>query len=180
MGLGDYDRFESLIAADRFVRTHLVNSLTVGAPIPSAKLEERRRMPGHGRQVERLGLEFDADQREQMVSLTVARPQDLVLPLGFFPTLPFHGLGQTQRRNKSGFEPLAPLVEKSAGALDAHIFDDLPDRSPQDQPRDQKANGQDAGPDQERHGQFPAHIPEMASDGLIVESERCDPQETDL
>lgn len=71
-------------------------------------------------------------------------------------------------------------MEQSASGLDAHIFDNLPDRSPQDQPGDQKADGQDAGPDQERHGQFPARIPEVASDGLIVESERFPPQETDL
>ncbi len=74
MRLRDDDRFEWLIAADRFEWPHLVDPLTIGAPDPLAKLEEGGRMPGHRRQVEGIGLEFDADERQQVVSLTIARP----------------------------------------------------------------------------------------------------------
>jgi hypothetical protein len=74
MRLGDDDRLESLIAADRFEWPHLVDPLTIGAPVPLAKLEEGGCMPGHRRQVEGIGLEFDADERQQVVSLTIARP----------------------------------------------------------------------------------------------------------
>lgn len=88
------------MAPDGFVRTHLVDPLAVGAPAPPAKLEDRCRMPWAGTQIEGLGLEFDADQGQQVMGLTVTSPQDLVLPLSFFPPFPFEGLGHARAEIK--------------------------------------------------------------------------------
>ena len=66
--------------------------LALDAPVALAKLEERRGVPSARELVERAGIEVDADQGEQVTGLPVARPEDLVVPLGRLPALAFGGI----------------------------------------------------------------------------------------
>jgi hypothetical protein len=71
-------------------------------------------------------------------------------------------------------------VKQRAGVVDVHILDDLAERPPQDHPGHEDTNKQDAGADQQSHGQAPARLPELASTAIIVESNPRRPQGTDF
>ena len=66
--------------------------LALDVPPALAELEEGRGVPSAREQVERAGLEVDADQGQQVPRLPVARPEDLVVPLGRLPPLALGGI----------------------------------------------------------------------------------------
>src|SRR4051812_20764370 len=84
------DRLEALVAADGLVGADLVEPLPLGEPAPLAELEQRGRVAGGrvGKVFEGVGIEMDADQREQPARLPVAGPEDLVVPVRVFPAEP--------------------------------------------------------------------------------------------
>src|SRR5438045_739869 len=86
----EHDGLEPLVAADGLVRADLVEALPLGEPAPLAELEQGGRVPAArvGQVLERVGIEMDADQREQAAGLAVAGPEDLVVPVGVLPAEP--------------------------------------------------------------------------------------------
>ena len=80
-------------------------------------------------------LEVDADQGEQVPGLPVARPEDLVVPLGRLPPLALRRVGVAQGRDEPRLQPFALLVEQLARVVHVHVLDDLPEGTPEDQPQ---------------------------------------------
>jgi hypothetical protein len=84
--------------------------------------------------IEGTGVEVNADQGEQSAGLPVASPENVVVPVGRFPSFAETLIGLAEHSDEPGFKPLAVLVKQQAGVIDVDIFDDLAQRSPQDQP----------------------------------------------
>ena len=80
--------------------------------------------------------------------------------MGRFPPFSKGRVGLAENRDEPGFQPLAMLTEEKAGVIDMHVFDDLAERPPQDQPGRDKANCQNAGPDEKSHGRIPGYFPD--------------------
>jgi len=80
--------------------------------------------------------------------------------MGRFPSLSKHRFGLAENRDKPGFKPLAMLAKEKPGVIDMHIFDDLTEWPPQNQPGREEANCQDAGPDEKSHDRIPGDFPE--------------------
>ena len=163
MGLRHHDLFEALVAADRLVGTHFVQALALGTPLALAELEERRRVPSPRELVKGAGVEVNADQGQQVARLPVARPENLVVPLGPLPPLALGWINLAKGRDEAGFQPFSLLVKRCASVIDMDILDDLAERPPQDHPAHEHAQRQDAGADQQSHGITPAYLPELAS-----------------
>ena len=178
IGLSDDNHLESLVTADSLVGTDFIDPLAVDKPLGFAKLEERGRVSSFLGKVEGAWLEMNADQGQQVARLPVARPEDLVVPVGRIPFLSFDRVGHDEGRNEPGFQPLSLLMEQHTRVVDVDVLDDLAKWPPKDHPGYEPTKRQDAGPDQQSHGQFLRHLPELASPIFIVESNHRRPQVT--
>lgn len=97
MSIGVEDGLELSKTADRFIGPHLIDVLALGTPVPVTELEDRRGMIVTEQELERLRLELDEGQRQQMMSVPVSRPEDLVMPVGRLPPLGLGGLRSIER-----------------------------------------------------------------------------------
>jgi hypothetical protein len=158
MRLGERDRLVSLAFADRLVRTDFVEPLALNPPPALVELENGGCVPVGVGKLERTRIEVNADQGEQAAGLPVTGPQNIVMPMARFPSLAKGRVGLTENRDKPGFKPLTMLVKEKPGVIDMHIFDDLANRPPQNQPGRQEANYQDAGPDEKSHDRIPGDV----------------------
>jgi hypothetical protein len=180
MGLRNDDLLKPLISTDCLVRSGLVQVLTLNAPTAFAKLEKCGRVSAAQEILERAGLEMNADKSKQVARLPVARPQNLVVPLGGIPSLAFGSVDFGEGRDEPCFKPFALLVEKSARVIDVNVLDDLAERSPQDHPGHDRTSTKYARADQQTHGVTLDHLPELAVPSRIVESGQRRSQGTEI
>ena len=127
----------------------LIDPLTVRAPAALTKLEQGRRVPGGGlpQVVEDLTVEMNAYQGQERPGLAVAGPQDLVMPVGVFPTNPLDRVDLRERSEEPGFEPFALEAKKFSSVVDMELFGELTNGSSQDEPADDDAGRNHASPD---------------------------------
>ncbi len=160
MRLREGDRLVSQALADCLVRTDFVEPLALDPPPAAVELENGGRVPIGVGILERAWIEVNADQGQQSTGLPVTSPENIIVPVGRFPSLSERGVGLGDNRDESGFKPLAILAKEKPGVIDMHIFDDLAERPPQNQPGREEANCQDAGPDEKSHNRIPGDFPE--------------------
>lgn len=153
------DRLEPLIASDRLVGSDFVETSSFSLPGPFAEFEDCGGEASGGDFVERVEVEVDPDQGEEATGLTVSRPVNLVVPVGFFPSQSFGGVESGERRDETGLKQLAMEPELLAGGVDVQLLDEQADRTPEDQPDDEHANRKDAQQYEVVHTQIPAESP---------------------
>lgn len=114
------------MAEERFVGARFFEASSVRLPTAAMKLEKHCGVPGRvvGILVKWVSIEMDADQGVEPTRLAVASPDDLIVPVGFFPTQAFDRVNLTQAVQKANFEPLALNAELLAGLLDMHHVED--------------------------------------------------------
>ena len=105
--------------------------------------------------LERVGLEVDADQRQKMAALTVAGPKNFVVPVRVFPALALLPVEPAQAGDEIRFQMFAAAAEGFPGLLDVQVLEKHPQRSVQNAPRGDDAEGEDSGPDQPSHVKNP-------------------------
>lgn len=114
------DRHELLVPEEGFARPDLVEMSAIGPPPATPILEENRGVPGGmiGK-IHKEGIRFetDRDQGKQAASPAIARPDDLVLPLGIVPMASLDRIDATQGIEEPGFEPLATEPELPLGSF---------------------------------------------------------------
>jgi len=160
MRLRVWDRLVSLAFADCLVRTDFVETLALDPPPALVELENGSRVPAVVGKIERTRIEVNADQGEQSAGLPVTSPQNVIVPVGRFPSLSERLVGLGEDRDKPGFKPFAMLAKEKPGVIAMHVFNDLADWPSQDQPGRQEANCQDAGPDEKSHDRISGDFPE--------------------
>lgn len=153
------DRLKPLIAADRLVGADFVETPSLSLPGPFAEFEDRGGEAAGGDLVERVEVEVDSDQCEEATGLAVARPVNLVVPVGLIPSQSFGGVEPAQRRDEAGLKQLAMEPELLAGGVDVHLLDEQANRTPEDQPDDEQAYRKNAQHDEVVHTQIPAESP---------------------
>ena len=92
------------------------------------------------------------------------------MPLRLLPPRALGRIDPAQGRDEPGLQPLALLVEQLAGLVDVKILDELAERPLEQEQRRDKAERQDASPDQPTHVRTPGHVPGSVSGRLILGS----------
>lgn len=110
------------MAEERFVEARFFEASSVRLPTAAMKLEKHCGVPGRvvGILVKWVSIEMDADQGVEPTRLAVASPDDLIVPVGFFPTQAFDRVGFAKTVQESDLKPLALNAELLAGLLDMH------------------------------------------------------------
>jgi len=151
MRLGQHNWLVTLPFADCLVRTHFVEPLALDAPTPLVEFENGRCMPRDVGEIVGIGIEVNANQREQSAGLPITSPENVVVPVGRVPSFANAPIGLAENRDEPRFKPLAMLVKEKPRVIDMHIFDNLAERPMQYQPGRDEANRQDAGRDEKSH-----------------------------
>lgn len=167
MGLRQDDRLVALAPGDGLVGPHLVKPLALDPPTSLVEFKNGGGVPRCVGKIERPRVEVNANQGEQSPRLPVTRPKNIVVPMSRFPSLAEAGIGLAENRDKSGLQPLAMLMKQNPGVVDMHVFDDLAQRPSQNQPPRDKANRQDAGPNEISHDLIPGDFPDMDARVLL-------------
>jgi len=167
MGCRQHDLLVSLALANRLVGADFVKPFALNPPPTVVELENRGRVSVGGVKLKRTRIEVNADQGEKSPRLAVASPENLVVPVGRFPTFSERRVGLTERRDEPGFQPFAVLTKEKAGVIDVHIVNDLAERPAENQPGRKQANRQDAGPDDISHNRIPGEPPDMDEQVLL-------------
>lgn len=147
------------VAAHGFVGPDLIEPLPLGLPTPFMEIEDRRGVTADLRLLERVRLEMDADEGEEMTSLAIAGPQNLVMPLRILPAQAFFTVEPGEAGDELRLEVLATVSERFPGLVDVQVFEKHSQWSMQDAPRGNDAEGKDAGPDQPSHVKNPRPWP---------------------
>jgi hypothetical protein len=160
MRFGEHDRLVPLAFANGLVGTHFVEPLAVDPPTSLVELKNGGCMPGGMGELEGSRVEVNADQRKQTARLPIARPENIIVPVGRFPPFAEAWIGLAENGDEPCFKPLAVLVKQKPRVIDMHILDDLANRPTQYQPSCAETNRQDAGPDEISHDRIPGDLPE--------------------
>jgi hypothetical protein len=130
--IGRGDRVVAPVSAEGFVGAEGVDALAVGDPVTFAIFEQGRRVSDGV--FEGIGVELDADQREQAPGLAVASPADVVLPVGVVPAGCFERIGPGEGAEEPGLQPLALLAELEAGLVEAEGVEEVTERPGRQEP----------------------------------------------